>query len=434
MAEQVQVALEPPAVARARWWVEQIRRRGEGLTEADLLEHMVFTGGWSASKTLEFWRSLPPEVEQDVLLSIEPLEAGSARAIVQSADGSRAEFKCWVDPEPPHRMLRGWRTKLAEGITFREATSDDGDALLALERAAPMQLGDHTVTTEHSDWFAQLRLMEDAVAFVGEDDGAVVGVQCCGRRTVLIDGADQPVGYDFRTRVDPEHRKGGVFSSLNARCNEWNRAQGAQSMFGYVREDNERMLALMVPEMKWDTRVELLSLTCAELAGPPVGRAATANDAERVVELINAAHGRKEFFRPYTVESLLERLGRAPDLYGWDSLVMTDDAVVGVWDTGLTVHREGPDGRLTAREAFVLDYGFGPGAERDLRALLAATSSHVAEVGITSLCVFSSVGSPGRQMLTELPGTVDRFVFLWWKPAEPVDVAERGLYVDPIYF
>ena len=435
MAEQAETAVEAPAVGQMRWWLDAVRRRAAGMTEADLLEHMVFDDDSGASRALEFWQSLPSEVEHDELLSVEEFEGHGARAVVQSADGFKYEFKCWTEPGPPHRMTRGWRTKLAaEGIAFREATEADGPALLALERSTPMRLGDHTITTDRSDWFAQLRLMEDAVTFVAEEDGVIVGVQCCAKRTIVLDGADQAAGYNFRTRIDPGHRKGGVFSSLNNLCGDWVRSQGGGFGFGYILEDNERMLQLVGPQMTWETRVELLSLECAAVAGRTVGRPVTAEDAPRIVELINATHGDKEFFRPYTVESLFERLGRAPDLYGWGNLAMTDDAVIGVWDCGLRLHREGPDGLTTNVEALVLDYGFTPGADDQLHALLRTASASLADRGVTNLGIFTSVGAAGREMLMTLPGSVDRCVFLWWRPAEPADVTLRGLYVDPVYF
>jgi hypothetical protein len=434
MAEQVDVAVELPAVSRLRWWLQAVQRRGAGMTEADLLEHMVFTDDSEAARALAFWQSLPEEVERDEVLTIEAIDDG-ARAVVQAVDGFRYEFKCWVEPDPPHRMTRGWRTKLAAAeITFREAAAEDGPALLELERSAPMRLGDHAITTERQDWFAQLRLMEDAVTFVAEDGGAVVGVQCCGIRTVVLDGVEQPIGYNFRTRVDASHRKGGVFSSLNNLCGDWLRSRGGTFGFGYILEDNERMLQLVGPQMQWETRAELLSLDCEAVAGPTVGRPVTADDASRVVELLNSAHGDKEFFRPYTAESLFERLGRAPDVYGWGNLVMTDDAVVGIWDCGLRIHRDGPDGERVETEAIVLDYGFAPGCDDQLHALLRSAATALTDRGVTNLGIFTSVGSAGREMLMTLPAELDRCVFLWWKPAEPADVAERGLYVDPVYF
>jgi hypothetical protein len=82
----------------------------------------------------------------------------------------------------------------------------------------------------------------------------------------------------------------------------------------------------------------------------------------------------------------------------------------------------------------VLDYGLLPGAEDELEALLRAWCAWLAERGMDTLSVFTSERSPGYDRLCALAREVD--VFDMWTPGidEPPGAAERGLYVDQVYF
>src|SRR5258706_14511263 len=116
---------------------------------------------------------------------------------------------------------------------------------------------------------------------------------------------------------------------------------------------------------KWPQTVQRVELDCAALAGPPVGRAATPADAGEIVRRLNAFHDAEELFVPYTQASIAARAERAPDLYGWDKLWMTDGAVVGVWPAGtaLKTISETNGVRTVTVPAVALDYAFAPGAE-----------------------------------------------------------------------
>jgi hypothetical protein len=82
----------------------------------------------------------------------------------------------------------------------------------------------------------------------------------------------------------------------------------------------------------------------------------------------------------------------------------------------------------------VLDYAFDPGAEGQFEALLRAWCGWAAARGIDTLSVFTSPASPGVEVLTTLAREVERYNM--WTPGIPVPEGEanKGLYVDPIYF
>ena len=137
-------------------------------------------------------------------------------------------------------------------------------------------------------------------------------------------------------------------------------------------------------------------------------------------------------YLPYTAESFTARLERAPDLYSWEQVWETDQAVVGVWLADVRVVREDDGHRTEAVRATVLDYGFLPGAEEEFERLLRAWCGWLVERGTSELAVLTSEGSPGYPVVSRLAAQMDAFDFRMGAP-EPEGAAQRGLYVDPIY-
>jgi hypothetical protein len=152
--------------------------------------------------------------------------------------------------------------------------------------------------------------------------------------------------------------------------------------------------------------------------------------------MLNSFHGREEMYVPYTVESLRARLERAPELYSWDKVWITDRAVVGVWPAGesLCVVTETKGARTQSLRGLVLDYAFMPEAEREFEALIRAWCGSIQHRGIDTLTIFTSPSSPGVETLRALAREVEPYNM--WTPgiAEGPGAREHGLYVDPIYF
>ncbi len=152
--------------------------------------------------------------------------------------------------------------------------------------------------------------------------------------------------------------------------------------------------------------------------------------------MLNAAHAGEEMFLPYTEVSLAERLDRDPAQYGWSRLWLTGRAVVGVWPEGesITVRRTDRDGIVTeARGAAVVDFGYLPGGEDDLLAVLGAWCAWLSAHGMTELSIFSSPGCRHWPLLKDL-GAQTPFDFWTASIPQPVEAATRRLHVDHVYF
>jgi hypothetical protein len=318
------------------------------------------------------------------------------------------------------------------GIMLRRARPEDAPALRALERRSPIVMGDVRVTYDRGDdFFAGARLIGDAYPTVAERNGELVAMHCMITRDLRIGGVPVSATYLHHSRIAPEAQGAGVFSALNGAELERHAADGG-FFYSYVAAGNEAGQKI-VPVEPWALRPERFVIDCRTHAGPPRGRPASPADAARIVDLLNAAHAREELFVPYTEARLMERLGREPSTYGWSHLRLDDDAVVGIWPAGMRVLRESPTEHEETVRALVLDTGFTPGVEHELVALIRAACAALVADGITHLSLFTSPGSPGYTALRPLAARVEPYL-LNMGTSDPPGLAERGIYVDHLYF
>lgn len=432
---------EPTACARARWLLERVAGPAPATVD-EVEEAMVVTPRRTAPSLREGlarWAEYAGSME---VLDLKAVNERHAKARVVHANGQVHVYDVWIELAPPHRIEDWVATReAADGVLIREMRDEDGAALCDLERRSPLRLGQTKLTYDRRDWFDQARLMERHGGGVGEVHGEIAGVMAAGFRMVRMPSGDVPSVYSYRVRIDPAHQRSGVYSAMFGNAVQSNldgegRPEKERSapmlVYGYVAARNERMLSFIDPRSQWRERVLRLLVRC-EPGAPLQGRAATPADAPRIVELLNATHGQEAMFIPYTVASLTERLERAPDLYGWDDVLLGDRAVVGVWDSQLGVHREDADGsRRSDVRATVLDYGCEPGAEAELVSLLRGAAASLAP-DTTELALYSSRPSPACPELVDLAADIEEYVQFVIAP-EPDPSELHGVHVDPIYF
>lgn len=323
--------------------------------------------------------------------------------------------------------------------TARVATEADAAVLADIERRCPIELGDTSVTIDRGDdYFAFARLMEDCTVAVAFIDGEPAGINCGGVHTIRVDGVDRRVMVAVHLRILPEHQRKGLWGTCSQVLNETYRDSGlTDGSCGYVSVDNDAMQRgfLTVPN-KWPVCVTRAQVDCAAMGGKSVGRAATPDDAGRIVELLNSTHADEDQYLPYSVRSLTERMERATAQYTWHNLLLTERAVVGVWPEGDWVRRivESPDSRAVSRRGLVLDYGFEPGAENEFESLLRAWCRRLGARGFDKLSIFTAEGSPGYERIRALASELE--VFNVWTPGidVPANAGARGVYTDQIYF
>ncbi|HME70414.1 MAG TPA: hypothetical protein VKM54_11180 [Myxococcota bacterium] len=348
-------------------------------------------------------------------------------------------LRCRIGNTPPYLLdFYSLAKSLPPGLRIRLATEADAPALAALERACPIELDDGSRVTmirgrsvldqvRMAAGWARLWLVEDGETLVACDALAVHPARVGGRPFELV--------YRFHTRVAPSHRRLGLNERMVAWTGEERFRAGIKADAFYVYIDpRNQVIREWSPNVPWRVRPFRALLRCEAIAGPQTGRPATPADAPRIAALLNAGHGREELFLPRDAEEVAARLARVPESYGFPRLWLTEDAVFGVWEDGEERILERAGSREESRRATVLDWGFVPGDGVDsLEALVRAWCARLATRGVTHLSLFASDASPAAPLLRSLAESIVEIEFQCLLP-EPSDSAERGFFVDPVYY
>ena len=375
---------------------------------------------------------------------------------ILTARGRRFQLRVPVEEEPPHRI--GWvalNRVLPDGMEVRHADETDNDAIVEICRNTPLVLGDCSVTIDPGpDYFAYMRLMESRMPLVATDNGRPVAVHSAAMYRATLDGQRVRMAQILHSRVLPGYEGLGLWSVMNRRVqamaveirDQWDDpapddpgASSPEPIIGcaYMAVDNDSVHRLGGAQGAWACRPYRVTIPCTRAMPDRTDvRRATPDDAVALVEIFNACHDGEELYRPYTPTTLSSRLERAPDLYSWGDVLMTDGAAVGIWHAGMrriTVDNAARTEQVSVR-SLVLDYGFVEGAEAELDALLVLAATAAAGRGHTHLSIFTSDASRGSQLLRGLGDGVEEYEFTTPAAPEPPLTRERGIYVDQMYF
>lgn len=437
---------ESVSAARLAWAIE---RYAAGTITAEEIEatHELSPGVPGADVDSQLRRFQVFRRPIDEVLNCE-FEPGRARAVARSG-ADTVDISVSLGEPPDCRIVSMSLVKRpAPGVTVRLATQDDGPALRDLERRCAVETGGVSVYYDRGDdYFAQQRLMPHHGSSIAEYHGRVVGVSSDAFRDVRIAGVVQRVTYRFHMRIDPAARGLGILPALNTSQSEflrssrfpgdaspWGRRPGISHVF--IAVENEQMLKAIGPAQSsthWPTNIERIVLPCSDLAGSRHGRAASPDDAGRIAQFLSASHGEEELAIGFDAAWVTERLSRSPRDYSWKDVMLSERAVLGIWDSGLSIVRMSGSGTRAARTATVLDWGFEPGGEGELEALIRSACAELGALGVDDLAIFSSPPSPGRDLLVGLARSVERFR-VGTGGVMPSRDTTCGVYVDPIYF
>ena len=385
-----------------------------------------------------------------------PPEDGVANVILACPNGRRWNLKATIEAEPPHRV--GWvdlDRALLDGMELREATEADDAAIAEVCRNTEIVLRGSTVTIDPGpSYWASVRLMEHPTVLVVTHHGRVVAVHCGVFYPIVYGGEPQFMSQILHSRVLKDYAGMGLWSVMNRRLVNASRAHREESArsgsktfengCAYFATENDATRRLNGAQSMWSFSPLRVVLRCAELGNGSedgVGwRHAEPSDAARIAELCNALHAGSELFAPYTAASLRDRLERAPDVYTWRNLLLSERAVVGVWNAGrIHTRRTLAEDGTVAKEArtvrgIVLDHGCEPGAEAELEALLRVAARRSGSAGMTDLSIFTSTGTRTFGWLPALGAEIEQYELSTPYTPEPSGAADRGLYVDQIYF
>ena len=169
-------------------------------------------------------------------------------------------------------------------------------------------------------------------------------------------------------------------------------------------------------------------------ASVPVGVAANVGElvrpsAEQVCAAMDATHGQRELYFPYTLARLADRCSRA-DGFSLASYRGLNTAIIGVWAVNERNVLERGDTHVERRLAFALDYAFAD--LEDLTALIRGVCMDLAQHGTTHLSFMCDTRAPEYPSLHELADAEDQFA-LHTLPWIVPDLQAKTIYCDAVY-
>ena len=363
-----------------------------------------------------------------------------ARIKVTDAKGRPMIVLVLQHPEHSGKVWQAAMILDPPGVRARSAGPGDAAALRALEAATPIQHAGFEVVYDRPDPFAQDRLRPlPTLRCVAEIGGEVVGTLADALHVLVVDDVSLPVSYVHHSRVRPDHQGEGVMPALNgfnwapvmrdgvARPGFMYTALGNTKIQSWSSQGNRREDAT-----GWATPIARYTLDCADLAAEEDLERGCERDERHVTDLLAATHSRSVLWPNSHDGWFRERMNRSRRDYSWGNLVVSDRAVVGVWDAGWTITRTGAH-KERRRVATILDWGFVTGDPRALESALRAACRSARAEGVTHLLAYSGPPAPGHDVFERLASEVEYFELSTDIP-EPADASERGIYVDPVYF
>jgi hypothetical protein len=327
---------------------------------------------------------------------------------------------------------------------IREATADDNDALIELERQSPLDLGDTVLAFDRSpNFFAHQQMQEHVRVLVAEEEGRLVAVVAGAWHDVLIDGQRRRLLYVHQGRTLPEYRRRHIATDLVLRAYLLAREEGVEAPYWLISPDNSTSLAfnrqINVESWPVDGRVDGFDVAARHPPAREVGGLGP-DDLPRVLELLNATHAGREMFQPYTAESLQRRLQLTPG-YSWQSwrgyrsrhgLV----AAAGMWDFDqslrMIVRNRAGEALHVSAPAFVLDYGYTEGAEEAMVETFMALMEAAARRERNELSIALPVERRLFSVMEGFPHTTTLFKVLTPNIPVPADIG-GSVYLDPVY-
>jgi len=437
MHETAGHVLEPdgpdPRARSLAWYIGHLQRRWHGVSEDEVRRAYRTDDPVPPGQRLRFTSALAarvPPLELEQFLTVSDHEA---IARLHDAQGRRWRVRAIMHPPEPDRLRWAFITQEPPpGVVIRPATPSDGPSLAALERRVPIVDGAVRRTYDRGhDYLAAAAVPDEHHVIVAEVDGVPSGMSSTVFHPARADRRLLRLAYARHLRVDPRVQGRGIFSALNGAGaeNTVRHCDAPWSLTGTSNEvvDSKGMRNIMrspVVQLCIDARTAATSL--------PLPRPPAHSDAEALAAFLEHTEGGLELSRPRSSDDVVARVEGVGARYGWDRIAFTEQALLGVAKTPVSVETAGPGGTSIRREVIAFDVAALPGQESQLVDLAHAWCSQLVEEGIDDLLI--TVSSPALRRVLEPLASRSTSFNLNHQFSVAADADARGYFIDGMLF
>lgn len=227
-------------------------------------------------------------------------------------------------------------------MEIREATQNDNEALLELQKKCPMGIDFIVAVDSSPDYFARSKPYKDPHIFVAVEKQQIIGSIACALETVLIQGKPAKTAYLYGMMVDPTKRRTGVASQLQKHVETYASKQKADLCHLLVMEENLPSIKLCQKNgfqlIKNCLRFSLMVYKPEKLQNETSIKPMTPKDVKDVVAMTNETYHDYDFYSPYTEETFQDYIQRLPQNSQENILIYKQgnaiQACLGYWDYG----------------------------------------------------------------------------------------------------
>jgi ribosomal protein S18 acetylase RimI-like enzyme len=225
-------------------------------------------------------------------------------------------------------------------VEIREATQNDNQALLDLQKKCPMGV-DFVVAVDSSpDYFARSRPYENWHVFVAVENQQIIGSIACTIKNTLIQDKPVKTSYLYGMMVDPTKRRTGVATQLQQHIEKYLTKQKVALCHLLVMEQNTPSIRLCqkngFQHLKESPRFSLMVYKPMKPQNEANIKPMTPTDTKDVVVMMNETYRDHDFYMPYTEETFQAYIQKLPQDNPQNILVFKQgndiQACLGYWD------------------------------------------------------------------------------------------------------
>jgi GNAT superfamily N-acetyltransferase len=223
-------------------------------------------------------------------------------------------------------------------LQIREATPEDNQQLIQLQRKCPMGSDLLLQLDSSPDFFNRSRGYQDWTVLVAEENEQIIGSASYALQDKIVAGSIFRGLYEYGFMVDPDQRRKGVASGLQEAVESYAGDNEVDFLHLNITEDNVASHSLFLKHgFKTMRQCSPLMFMAYKTHEPDQYKIRPMKEGEIpvVVTLLNEYYENYDFYTPFTDESFREHFNRIP-FYNLEDIYIyehdTVKAVAGYWD------------------------------------------------------------------------------------------------------